>query len=217
MCFFIQSCEPLGGGKKERKKCTSFLHEPCVLPASPSSPLSALLNWQKPASGRLACVGNPNHTTAFLPLSPVGTGEKSCPCFSLPSKLPWEPALTCAAGAGSVRHGLREPAHRLHAIPTASSSPPSRNSPPRVRPPEGLPGLGGWHVFLKQLQKVISHQLPRWVPFFFFLPVKTHMQTGHCCLLWLPCFEGAGVPVCSHPCRSCTLSLSYLSACSSFS
>lgn len=167
MCFFIQSCEPLGGGKKERKKCTSFLHEPCVLPASPSSPLSALLNWQKPASGRLACVGNPNHTTAFLPLSPVGTGEKSCPCFSLPSKLPWEPALTCAAGAGSVGHGLREPAHRLHAIPTASSSPPSRNSPPRVRPPEGLPGLGGWHVFLKQLQKVISHQLPRWVPFFF--------------------------------------------------
>lgn len=66
----------------------------------------------------------------------------------LPLKLPWEPALTCAAGASPS--GLR-------AIPT---SPPSHNSPPCVPSPEHLPGLGIWQIFLQQLQKVISHQLP---------------------------------------------------------
>lgn len=66
----------------------------------------------------------------------------------LPLKLPWEAALTCAAGASPSG---------LHAIPT---SPPSHNSPPRVPSPEGLAGLGRWHIFLQQLQKVISHRLP---------------------------------------------------------
>lgn len=141
MCFFIQSCEPLGGGKKERKKCTSFLHEPCVLPASPSSPLSALLNWQKPASGRLACVGNPNHTTAFLPLSPVGTGEKSCPCFSLPSKLPWEPALTCAAGAGCrTRAAGASPSAPCH--PHCELFTPQPQLPTPCPTSRGSPGAG---------------------------------------------------------------------------
>lgn len=111
----------------------------------------------------------------------------------LPLKLPWEPALTCAAGASPSG---------LCAIPT---SPPSHNSPPRVPSPEHLPGLGSWQIFLQQLQKVISHQLP--AGSLFSPPCQhTHADWPLLPCVTLPCSEGAGAPVWNQPCTSCTLS-----------
>lgn len=165
MCFFIQSCEPLGGGKKERKKMHIPLWASCptclpFLPPLCTPQLTETCQWPT-----CMCWQPTSHHGFFPALTCWDRGEV------LPLKLPWEPALTCAAGASPSG---------LCAIPT---SPPSHNSPPRVPSPEHLPGLGSWQIFLQQLQKVISHQLPAGS---LFSPprVSTHMQTGHCCLVW---------------------------------
>lgn len=142
MCFFIQSCEPLGGGKKERKKMHIPLWASCptclpFLPPLCTPQLTETCQWPT-----CMCWQPTSHHGFFPALTCWDRGEV------LPLKLPWEPALTCAAGASPSG---------LCAIPT---SPPSHNSPPRVPSPEHLPGLGSWQIFLQQLQKVISHQLP---------------------------------------------------------
>lgn len=64
MCFFIQSCEPLEKEKPQKKvnqKKKHIIVSWALCPTClPFLPLSTLLNWQKPDSDQLACVGNPN-------------------------------------------------------------------------------------------------------------------------------------------------------------
>ena len=130
MCFFfIQSCEPLGKKKKKKKKqkkttkkihkwkkCTSFLQQPCVPPASPSSPLSTLLlDWQKPDSGQLACVGNPNEHCFRSRLLGLGKGLSPASCH------PWNPFGIQRWPVLLARGGRASQPSCAAAVPTAST------------------------------------------------------------------------------------------------
>lgn len=94
MCFFIQSCEPLGGGKKERKKNAhhSSVSLLSYLPPLPPPSLHSSTDSNLPVAD-LRVLATQITPRLFPALTCWDRGEV------LPLKLPWEPALTCAAGA----------------------------------------------------------------------------------------------------------------------
>lgn len=84
MCFFIQSCEPLGKKTKtqkkiNQKKSTSFFHEPCVLPASLSSPCPHFSTDRNLTMANLHVLATQINIAVLI--SFVGIGESPAPYF----------------------------------------------------------------------------------------------------------------------------------------
>lgn len=103
MCFFYSKLWTFRKKKNPQKKSTKkkrhiILSWALCPTCLPFLPLSTLLNWQKPDSGQLACVGKPKFTLLFW--SHWWDWEKSCPLLLFHS---WNaPVLPCASRAGSA-------------------------------------------------------------------------------------------------------------------
>lgn len=112
MCFFIQSCEPLGV-KKRKQKCTSFLCEPCVLPASPSFPAPPFSTDTQLAAANLHVLATQITLLLFFPSQLLGLGKSPAPCCLPPLRLLWEPVLleqVCKrSGKGASPSALQSP------------------------------------------------------------------------------------------------------------
>lgn len=210
MCFFYSKLWTFRKKKthkksQPKKKGTSFFHEPCVLPASPSSPSPHFSTDRNLTVANLHVLASPNsHCCSDLI---DGIGKNPAPYFS--STLEMLQYCPVPLEQGLPLPGMHEPAHLLCAQPDskcrAPPGPPfSRWNPP---PPSlwvswRLSWAGQW-LCSPATAKGLSHQLPDGIPF----PCpNTHMQAGHCCLVTLPCLAGAGVGVCKLLCITCTVS-----------
>lgn len=98
MCFFIQSCEPLGEKKTKntkkstKKKSTSFFHEPCVLPASPSSPSPHFSTDRNLTVANLHVLATQINIAVLISLLGLG---KVLPPTSFPLLKSWHPLCHC--------------------------------------------------------------------------------------------------------------------------
>lgn len=203
MCFFYSKLWTFRKKKKKRqknqqKKSTSFLHEPCVLPASPSSPSPHFSSTDRnPAVPTLHVLATPVNV-AFLSISFVGIGESPAPYSLPPWRSRWDPATRAAVALTDVQCSSWP-----FILPLWCPS------PPRVRGSCDLPGLCRWRV-PAAVAEAMGHRQPNGIPF----PLCPDTRAGWPLLpsVTLPCFEGAGIGVCNPLCITCTVSLSYLSA-----
>lgn len=180
MCFFIQSCEPLEKEKPQKKstkkkESTSFFHEPCVLPASPSS-LSPHFS-----TDRNMTVANLHVLATQINIAVWGkvpNRGKSCPRLLFHS---WNPlGLQCCPvplEQGLSLSGMQEPAHLLWAQPDskcrAPPGPPfSRWNPPPPIPVGVVKALLGWAgTWFSSNCKMTQPSAAWWDPPF---PAPTH-------------------------------------------
>lgn len=212
MCFFIQSCEPLGVKKKKRKqKCTSFLCEPCVLPVSSSFPTPPFSTDRYPAAANLHVLATQITLLCFFPSQLLGLGKSPAPCCLPPLRLLWEPLLleqVCkCSGKGAGPSAPQSPQ-----LPLGSPASPLPMTP---HPAAALLAASqGWTDDTFSLAPAKSHQSAA-ASLDPFPSVKTHVQTGRCCLLWLCLVLKEQVYLLVTSRALVALSLSYLSVCCS--
>lgn len=206
MCFFIQSCEPLEKKKTQKKinqkKSTSFFHEPCVLPASPSSPSPHFSTDRNLTVANLPVLATQINIADLI----FGIGARPVPCFFSTLEILGFSTALCLWSR--VCHGLGYTSQPICSVVIlALHCPGVTLLPTSAGCSEGSPRAGQWH-YSWAIAKGISHQLPNGIPF----------PCPNTCAGWpllpsvtLPCFAGAGVGVCNLLCITCTVSLSYLS------
>lgn len=154
MCFFFYSKLWTFRKKNQwQKKCTSFLHEPCVLPAPLPSPSPHFSSTDRNLTVANLHVLATQINVAFLLISFVGIGESPGPYSLPPMGYLWDWGLPCATRARSPTLGVQEPAHLYHSRPSCQ-----HRAPPL---PARAPRAGRVTLFLSNRK---SHQLPNCVP-----------------------------------------------------